>query len=235
MTPTELEQKVRELRAQSYSPKQIARTLGVRPAEVAELVRTIAAQSASEAPEPALIGCWLSAGWSSGLSWVGHEDWREVVPVIEGSGGLVSVLVAREERGSRVSICTWLLDVYCLGAKRVSGPGVKRDFELALLRQRLYAPHVGTPVQAPLELVQHLVFGAVEYARGLGFEPDPDFERCRSALGAFEGPSAFSFGKDGKPFFVEGPHDDGARVIQTLRSTVGQGNFDFLTATDQLR
>lgn len=68
----------------------------------------------------------------------------------------------------------------------------------------------------PLELAQHLVLGAVEYARSLGFMPHRDFRRTRRALGSWDGPSAITFGKDGKPLYVNGPYDDPERVLATL-------------------
>jgi hypothetical protein len=42
------------------------------------------------------------------------------------------------------------------------------------------------------------------------------------------GPSAISFGCDGKPFFVHGPHDNADAVLQTLERSVGCDNSTFL-------
>src|SRR5881394_2681778 len=49
---------------------------------------------------------------------------------------------------------------------------------------------------------RHLVFGADAYARGLGFEPHPAFADGAGHLGGWEGPSAITFGRNGKPFYV---------------------------------
>ena len=62
---------IRELRAAGYSPKQIARALHLRPAVVAPLVRKLAAEQAAAAPEPAVVGCWVSPGWSRDLAIAG--------------------------------------------------------------------------------------------------------------------------------------------------------------------
>jgi hypothetical protein len=35
-------------------------------------------------------------------------------------------------------------------------------------------------------------------------------------------------GPNGKPFFVNGPHDDVDRIMAQLRRVVGDGNFDYL-------
>jgi len=42
------------------------------------------------------------------------------------------------------------------------------------------------------------------------------------------GPSAIRFRCDGKPCFVQGPHDNADAVLQTLERSVGRGNFTFL-------
>ena len=46
--------------------------------------------------------------------------------------------------------------------------------------------HGPTTLPCRLELARHLVFGAVDYARGLGFEPHPDFARGAVVEGNFD-------------------------------------------------
>jgi hypothetical protein len=96
-----------------------------------------------------------------------------------------------------------------------------------------FVPHYfqcfdGGQRKIPLDLAQHLVLGAVDYARTLGFEPHPDYEACRDHLGEWNGPSDIRFGYEGKPFFVAGPRDNTAKIMRTLREKVGDGNFDFM-------
>ena len=71
------------------------------------------------------------------------------------------------------------------------------------------------------------MLGAVRFARRLGFEPHRDFERARSALGGWEGPSAITFGLDGTPHYINGPYEDPQRVLATLEPTVGRGGFHY--------
>jgi hypothetical protein len=55
-----------------------------------------------------------------------------------------------------------------------------------------------------LELARHVVFGAVGYARSLGFEQHPDFAKGTALLGDWEeGSSDVTFGQDGKPYPCE--------------------------------
>ncbi len=72
-----LRARVKELRARGLPPKQIARAVGLRLSEVTPLLRDLAREREATAVEPALAGCWVSAGWSAGLGWDGHADWRE--------------------------------------------------------------------------------------------------------------------------------------------------------------
>ena len=81
---------------------------------------------------------------------------------------------------------------------------------------------------APLDLAQQLLFGAVDYARGLGSEPAKDFARCAGHLGEWHGEFAIRFGRRGKPMYVAGPYDDVQRVLGTLERSVGRGNYDFV-------
>jgi hypothetical protein len=228
MDSEELPERVRALRATGRTSKEIARALGLRPAQVAPLVRTIAVQDHAGASERTLAGCWVSPGWRQGLTVKGHPGWPDVDAADPEALGLVSVLVTRHERYGRVRLCGWLVDVYCLGVKDVVGPRVMDERRAADFCSSFFAAYQGRALEAPLELAQHLVFGAVEYARGLGFEPARGFAATTDQLGSWAGPSAIGFGRDGKPFFVQGPHDDADAVLQTLERSVGRGNFTFL-------
>jgi hypothetical protein len=229
MDREELLGQVRALRATGRSPKEIARALGLRPAQVVPLVRTIAAEDHAGASERELAGCWVSPGWSQGLTIEGRPGWPDVdVADSHDSFGLVSVLVTRQERYGKMRLCGWLVDVYCLGVKDVVGPRVMSERRATELTGSFFAAYQARPVEAPLELAQHLVFGAVEYARGLGFEPARGFAATTGELGSWAGPSAISFGRDGKPFFVQGPHDNADAILQTLQRSVGRDNFTFL-------
>ena len=174
--------------------------------------------------------CWVSSGWSAGLTVTGHPEWLDEPGGNEASSGLVGVLVAREAGRSRVSVCAWLVDVYCLGVKNDLGPTVTYRTDLPLTVRNFFAVFGIRPVAAPLELAQHLVLGAVDYARSLGFEPaaEADFADTRGHLGTWEGPSAIRFGRDGRPFFISGPNDNPTRVLMQLERAVCAGNFQYM-------
>ncbi len=216
------------MRERGQTPKQIARALGIGSAEAGRLIRAAAILAEAEAPEPALVGCWINPGWSTGLTIGDHPGWPLDEDPEAGTEGLVSVLVARKHRHGKVSVCGYLADVYCLGVKNALGPEIMDDLGLRRFVRQFFSGHDGDPVEAPIELARELVFGSVAYARDLGFEPHPDFAAAEGHLGAWAGPGTITFGKDGKPLYVSGPYDDPGPVIRTLERTVGRGNFEFL-------
>ncbi|MGH3623592.1 MAG: helix-turn-helix domain-containing protein [Sciscionella sp.] len=228
MRPDERLEHVRLLRERGQTPKQIARTLGIRSAEAGRLVRAAAVLAQAEAPEPRMVGCWVSPTWSTGLTVGEHSGWPLHEDREAGTDGLVSVLVAREHRYDKVSVCGYLADVYCLGVKNALGPDIMDEFGLRRFNRDFFSGYHEDPIEAPIELAREVVFGSIEYARGLGFEPPPDVANAEGHLGAWTGPSTITFGKNGKPFYISGPRDDPRTIIRTLERTIGRGNFDSL-------
>jgi hypothetical protein len=194
------------------------------------LVATASGSAAAAAGETSdETPCWISPGWRHGLRVDGHEDWPSDAgaPSEAGDSGVALVVVARPHGYDRLSMCSYLVDTWCLGVKNVIGPKRMAKRELEALRRQCYAPWQSRGIPITLELAQHLVLGAVEFARGLGFEPHRNFQRTRPALGSWEGPSAIAFGMDGKPYYINGPDDDPQRVLATLDRAVGREGFHY--------
>ncbi|WP_117209923.1 hypothetical protein [Allorhizocola rhizosphaerae] len=234
MNDDELLAQVRQLRERGCAPKQIAKALRLRPSAVAPLVRQIAEleQKKSEPSERALLGCWVNPGWSCGLGLTDAPQWAAADPVgatDPDTGGLAAVLIARQERASRVTVCGFLIDVYCLGVKNVVGPEPMGAGSVDAYRRAFFEAYDAAPITIPVELAQHLVHGAVAYARGLGFEPPADFATAASYLGTPSEPTPIDFGREGKPYYISGPYDNPRAVLETLRSSVGDGNYHYLT------
>lgn len=114
--------------------------------------------------------------------------------------------------------------------KDAVGPRIMNDRDLPAFLRRFYSAfdEAGAPLPAPLELARHLVHGAVDYARRLGFEPASDFGPAAGHLGPWQETSAITFGRHGAPFYVSGPYDDPAGVVRTLNRSVGENNFHFV-------
>jgi|SRR5579872_1170475 len=148
--------------------------------------------------------------------------------------GLGSVWISRKLPKGQLSVAMFLLDVFCLGVKnamlwRIS----RREYKMILMMN--FAESM-TPIQACC--LKKLVLGAAAYADSFGFSPHEDYA---AALTALEGIDArdceaeYSFGRNGKPFYVRGPNESQAesqRIIGQLRRRCGEEGFDFLTDMD---
>ncbi|GGM63889.1 hypothetical protein ACFFX1_30570 [Dactylosporangium sucinum] len=226
--------RVRRLREQGGSPKQIAKQLGIRPADATALVRRLATQQTSDDPaDRALLGCWINQSWSVGLGMdQAPVTWAALDPLgkdASSSSGFANILLVRQDRASRVAACGYLVDVYCLGIKNSVGPvgmslGKVDDFV-----RDYYSAYDEPPVSIPIEVAQALVHGGAAYAKELGFEPHADFAAAAPYLGVPDEPSPIRFGRDGKPFYISGPYDNPRDVIATLEANVGTGNYNIMT------
>lgn len=233
----ELLDRVRALRAAGSGPKQVAKALGLRPGQAAVLVRRAAA--ADQAVEPGdrpVVGCWVSPGWSSGL------DLSACPPVWEGQdssaseeaigAGFAQLLVARQERASRVTVTGVLVDVYCLGVKSVVEPHTMGAGSLEAHRRSYYNAFAEPSLPIGIEQAQAIVYGAVGYARELGFEPAPGFTQAAAVLGEPAGAlPQIGFGNQGMPLYINGPRDDARTVLATLERTRGAGNYHYILAS----
>ena len=67
-------------------------------------------------------------------------------------------------------------------------------------------------------LAQNIIYGGVEYAEDLGFEPDKDFNITQYLLDDVASLEFIDveFGKDGKPFLITGPYDNLESIMRKL-------------------
>jgi hypothetical protein len=225
--------RARELRAQRYTPAEIARALAITKSEAVQLVRVVAVQSGTETTNAGKasdkVQCWVNPGWRHGLRIDGHDHWPGDAgsPTQASDSGVAVIMIATSVGHGRVDMCNFLVDTWCLGVKNAMGPKRMSTREFDSVRSQCYAPWRSRGIAVPLELAQHLVLGAVDFARRLGFEPHPDFRAARPVLGSWKGPSAITFGMDGKPHYINGPYDDSRRVLRVLERTVGLDGFHY--------
>lgn len=165
----------------------------------------------------------MSPGWSNQLLVVQREGWHDVDVGAGGAAGIVLALVARAGRGDQVTVCGYLVDTFCLGVKDALGPKRMRNRDLPAFARAYFNVFPAPALKAPIELVCHLVLGAVEFASGLGFAPARDFEAARGHLGELDDPCAITFGRGGEPLYVQGPYDDPIAILATLRGQTPRG------------
>jgi len=152
--------------------------------------------------------------------------------------GLGPLVVSRELSANSVAAAVFLLDVYCLGVKDVWSALFNRaEYDLRFFPEAFSR---SDPVDMQPECARKLVEGAVAYAADLGFAPGGDYRRSRMIFGDID-PNActrtFTYGRQGKPFFVAGTHDSAVRcrdILATLEARCGPDGFDYLIGADRL-
>ena len=149
--------------------------------------------------------------------------------------GLGYVIVSRKRMSGDIIYANYLVDIFCLGVKDVYYEIMSEEE----YRERL--TEIEEEFDVKLEMVDpmycyNLLYGAIEYAEDLGFEPHKDFAIAEKLLPDVEDIDYvdIEFGKNGKPFFFQGPGDNAAKIIGTLERTVGPNNFDVFLAKDYL-
>jgi hypothetical protein len=232
MTP-EQEQAIAELRTKNLAPKQIARQLGLRPAEVTAVLKGQAEQLASTRLATGALApvyeCLVNQGCLQGLM-AGSDAAQEAALQnnSQNDSGFALVVVARQPGFDRIAMCSYLVDIWCLGVKDAMPPRRMSLGEYKEFSNHVYERFPEDSEKIPLELAQAIVFGGVEYAASLGFQPHRDFETARAHLGEWNGEPKLTFGKNGKPFYMSGPYDNPNKVLKTLQDSVGEGNFDYV-------
>ena len=148
--------------------------------------------------------------------------------------GLVEILLARRQPDGDICFATYLVDKYCLGVKDTFGnAGLSPARYQSEIRNKIFREL--KPQECPIELAHQMIYQSIDYAAQFGFQPEKDFAYTQYLLaprGELEEPYQLTFGKDGKPFFIAGPHDNAARILRQLEKTAGQGNYHYLAPLD---
>ncbi len=144
--------------------------------------------------------------------------------------GLATVTVARHQPDGDILFGVYLVDILCLGLKNTL---YGADFSAFRYRKEIVEGsyrHEGSVV-CSMELAHQIVYGGIAYARQFGFEPQKDFQLSHLILEPLENVSLtedIEFGRDGKPLYVQGPHDNVQRIIKQLEKTAGSGHYDYV-------
>jgi hypothetical protein len=151
-----------------------------------------------------------------------------------GSGYLV---VSRFKADGRVESGFFLLDMFCLGVKDAGFHCFNSiaDYQENLL-DRLFPDE--DPVRMTPAAARKLTEDAISYARGLGFSPGVDYKKASRVFGGIttaDCDEEFIFGKDDKPFYIQGPSDSPARaerILRALEARCGEGGYHYIVAAD---
>lgn len=145
--------------------------------------------------------------------------------------GVGHVILARSLPSGRLGCGFFLVDPFCLGVKDAFFAELGRDE----LQSRIEAQaEFQTFVEADPAWARKLIRDAVAYATDLGLPAAKDYRVVEMIFGDVDAGACtetFTFGRDGKPFYVTGPLDTPARirtVCRTLQDRLGTGEWDYL-------
>jgi hypothetical protein len=157
----------------------------------------------------------------------GAEKWPVVHALVDANlwkDGLGYLTIARQESEGRLIFGVYLVDAYCLGVKNAFwSAGTPGDFK-ELIR-KMEKTQTMIPI-SPACLVK-IIEGAVEYAQSFGFPPHADYRHAAMLLEGID-PKAcaheFTFGRDGKPYYIQGPNESPAvasAIMQRIQDAGG--------------
>lgn len=163
-----------------------------------------------------------AADWPIVHTLVGEDIWEQ---------GIGNVVLARRSPDGQIVFAAFMVDVFCLGVKNafwdVGTPS--RFSELIDHIEETQDLREVTP-----EFLAKLVLGAVEYAADLGFQPHADYRHAKRLLEGIDPaacPDEFEFGKDGIPFYIQGPNESLAEA-KAISLRVEEQGGDFLIMLD---
>lgn len=144
----------------------------------------------------------------------------------------IGTVVFTRFRNSKAEAGVFLLDVFCLGVKSAFYLNVHELEYPERILDRALPEAQRKPIDPPS--ARKLVEGAEAFARSLGFPPHADYRKACRVFGgtkAEDAAESFSFGRNGKPFYVQGPSESiekCLRVLKQLKAHCGEGKFDFV-------
>jgi hypothetical protein len=147
--------------------------------------------------------------------------------------GIGNVIFSRKLPNGDIGTSFFLVDVYCLGVKNAFFQVMTGTEYLSNVRK--FAGTEKLESVAP-SCARKLVENAEADAKQIGFDPHPDYRSARKIFGDIDASvcaTDFTFGKDGKPFFMPGLNDTPAEcrnIIDTLSRRFGPDGFHFLWA-----
>jgi hypothetical protein len=191
--------------------------------------RKAAKRKQDKAARPTLRSLFQNprAALRASASWPLYECW--LTKEWQNEGAIVQILVARRSPAGEIAIGAFLVDLGCLGVKSAFGrltdlKGYREVRDGMRSRQDMVKID-------DLNLAAKIIREGIAYADDLGFKPDPDYRDAMPVLGDAD-PAAcdtpIPLGKDGKPFFIAGPHDNVDKIMNKLTRKLGPDGFYFL-------
>ena len=157
------------------------------------------------------------------------SDWEETK--------MTTVIIARNHTSGNITACSYVVDLDCLGVK-----DSMFLFNVSPLVYSEYKEKINgrlDMMEVDYTLAHNIILAGVEFAAEFGFKPYKEYESITKFMLEEDTEEIelieIECGKDGKPFYVQGPFEDDVRsrqIIAQLEKTAGRGNYDFLLSAD---
>ncbi len=142
-----------------------------------------------------------------------NEDWQEK--------GLATIFVLRQLPNLKYIFGTYLVDILCMGLKNTFCNANMPYSTIERMMERAHSPLI----HSEYEDSRSIILGGIEYAKGLGFNPNRDWEDSKHIVEP-ERPfhNKFTFGKDGKPIYIPGPDDNPTEIMSKLSAALNKSS-----------
>jgi len=151
-----------------------------------------------------------------------NEHWEE--------SGMAFILVSRRHVNGNITFAAFQIDLHCLGVKDAFWNFNVSSLEVNELikKQDLTMNGEDPMIEVDYVLVHNIIYGAVEYAEELGFNPHKDFNLVKNILEEDDEHidlMYIEFGLNGVPAIYIGKEQHPKNIIAQLDRSVGQGNY----------
>jgi len=133
------------------------------------------------------------------------------------TSGMGSMIITRKTVGGAMVGVNFLCDHFCLGVRDCFA-FMESEAKYRSILRGIRDREVIEPANPGY--VTKYILGLVQWAKEIGFPPHADYRFCSEILRgipADEG-ATFQYGKDGSPFYMNGPYDEPYRIRQIVET-----------------
>ncbi len=159
-----------------------------------------------------------------------RSDWEETK--------MTTVTVARNHTNGNITVCSYLVDLFCLGVK-----DSMYLFNVPVQQYQEFKEKVNGEMEmteVDYTLAHNIVYAGIEFAEEFGFKPHNDYESVTKYMLEEDTEDIelieIECGNNGKPLYMRGPFEDDAmarKIIAQLEKNAGPGNYDFVDGFDE--
>ena len=166
--------------------------------------------------------------------YAGFPIYECLIPTDLFTSGLGELLVTRRAPNGDIAMSAFVIDVFCLGVKDAMFMVIPEYTYEHEYKERMAAAGDRDFEKLHQTCAKKLLDGLVDYANELGFSPHPDYKNAKDIFGDIDAsacPVKYNYGRDGKPFYMNGPYEtpaDVEKIVQTLTKKCGKNGFDML-------